>query len=56
MTAEIRELYDRAAAVTSGEVDLAAARTLFTTHDGLRTPPTVLSLAPFNGPVRVTLR
>lgn len=56
MTAEIRELYDEAAAVTAGEVDFAAARALFTTHDGLRTPPTVRSLAPFNGPVEVTLR
>lgn len=56
MTAEIRELYDEAAEVTAGEVDFAAARALFTTHDGLRTPRTVLSLAPFNGPVEVTLR
>ena len=56
MTDEIRDLYDRAAAVTAGEVPFAEARALFTGHDGLRTPPTVLSLAPFNGPTRVTLR
>ncbi len=56
MTDEINVLYDEAAAVTSGEIDFAAARALFTTNDGLRTPPTVLSLAPFNGPVQVTLR
>ncbi|WP_327289155.1 transglutaminase-like domain-containing protein [Streptomyces sp. NBC_01198] len=57
MTDEIRALYDRAAAVTAGpDVDVAAARELFTTDDGLRTPPTVLSLAPFRGPAQVTLR
>jgi Transglutaminase-like superfamily len=56
MTDEIRVLYDRAAAVTSGEVPFAEARTLFATHDGLRTPSAVLSLATFNGPAQVTLR
>jgi len=56
MTDEIRDLYDRAAAVTAGEVPFAEARELFTGHDGLRTPATVLSMAPFNGPTRVTLR
>lgn len=62
MTDGIRALYDKVAATicgTSGapdDVPFAAARTLFTTDDGLRTPRTVLSLAPFNGPAEVTLR
>jgi hypothetical protein len=56
MTDAIRELYDRAAEVSGDEVPFGAARRLFTEHDGLRTPPTVLSLAPFNGPAQVTLR
>ncbi|BBA99619.1 hypothetical protein RVR_6318 [Actinacidiphila reveromycinica] len=56
MTGEIRALYDTAARVTGGEVPFAAARALFAGHDGLRTPATVLSLAPFNGPAQVTLR
>lgn len=56
MSDEIRDLYDRAAAVTAEEVPFAEARELFTTDDRLRTPSTVLSLAPFNGPRQVTLR
>lgn len=66
MTDEIRALYDTVAdtlaggsaptAVSPDDIPFTAARTLFTTHDGLRTPPTVLSLAPFNGPSEVTLR
>lgn len=56
MTDEIRELYDVAARVTGDDVPFAAARALFADHGGLRTPPTVLSLAPFNGPSQVTLR
>ncbi|MFG1808873.1 transglutaminase-like domain-containing protein [Streptomyces sp. NPDC049040] len=57
MTDAIRDLYDRAAAVTAGpDPDFAAVRDLFTTEDGLRTPRTVLSLAPLRGPSRVTLR
>jgi hypothetical protein len=57
MTDEIRALYDRAAAVTAGpDPDFAAVRELFTTDEGLRTPSTVLSLAPLRGPARVTLR
>lgn len=57
MTDEIRALYDEAAAVTAGpDPDVAAVRALFATNDGLRTPPTVLSLAPLRGPARVTLR
>ncbi|MEW1861455.1 MULTISPECIES: transglutaminase-like domain-containing protein [unclassified Streptomyces] len=53
---EIRDLYDTAARVTGDEVPFAEARALFADHDGLRTPSTVLSLAPFNGPSRVALR
>lgn len=56
MTSGIRELYDEAARVTAGEVSFAAARQLFTENDGLRTPRTVLSLAPFNGAREVALR
>jgi hypothetical protein len=52
----IRELYDQVSDVTAGDVQFDAARELFTRHDGLRTPETVLSLAPFNGPRDVTLR
>ncbi|MFJ8112966.1 transglutaminase-like domain-containing protein [Streptomyces sp. NPDC096132] len=51
-----RALYDRAALVCAGEVPFDAARALFAEEDGLRTPKTVLCLAPFNGPSRVTLR
>ncbi|GGY76727.1 transglutaminase domain-containing protein [Streptomyces nitrosporeus] len=50
------ELYDRAARVTSGDVPFDAARKLFAEEGRLRTPKTVLSLAPFNGPREVTLR
>jgi hypothetical protein len=56
MTDEVRDLYDRAALVTGDDVPFERARALFADHDGLRTPPTVLSLAPFNGPAQVTLR
>jgi hypothetical protein len=56
MTDAIRELYDRVAEVTAGDVDFGAARALFTGHEGLRTPKTVMSYAPFNGPAEVTLR
>jgi hypothetical protein len=56
MADEIRDLYDEAARVTAGDISFAAARALFADRDGLRTPPTVLSLAPFNGPSQVTLR
>ncbi len=52
----VRELYDRVAELTHQEVPFAAARALFEGEDGLRTPETVLSLAPFNGPQRVRLR
>ena len=56
MSEEIRALCDRAAAVTAEEVPFAGARKLFATDEGLRTPSTVLSLAPFSGPRQVTLR
>ncbi|UUU19545.1 transglutaminase-like domain-containing protein [Streptomyces sp. DSM 40750] len=52
----VRELYDEVAPVVGDEVDFAAARELFAGHEGLRTPRTVLSLAPYNGPCEVTLR
>ncbi|MFJ6084383.1 transglutaminase-like domain-containing protein [Streptomyces sp. NPDC092369] len=51
-----RQFYDRVAPVVSGEVSFTAARDLFTKDDTLRTPDTVMSYAPFNGPSRVTLR
>jgi hypothetical protein len=56
LTDEITALYDRAAAVTAAGVPFAAARALFAAEDGLRTPQTVLSLAPLAGPRQVTLR
>jgi len=56
MTDEIHDLYDLAARVADDEVVFEAARTLFAENAGLRTPATVLSLAPFNGPREVTLR
>lgn len=56
MTDAIRELYDVAAEVTTGEMSFTAVRQLFAENDGLRTPRTVTSLAPFNGPSEVTLR
>jgi hypothetical protein len=56
MTEEIYDLYDMAARVADDEVAFEAARSLFAENAGLRTPATVLSLAPFNGPREVTLR
>jgi hypothetical protein len=56
MTDEIRVLYDEVALVTGDDVPFATVRALFAEHDGLRTPASVLSLAPFNGPVEVALR
>jgi len=38
------------------DVPFDTARRLFAANDSLRTPPTVLSYAPFNGPSYVTLR
>ena len=56
MTDAIRELYDRASLVACDDVPFDAARRLFAENEELRTPKTVLSLAPFNGPSKVTLR
>lgn len=56
LTGDIRDLYDRVAAVTAGEVDFDAARAMFTRNQDLTTPRRVLSLAPFNGPREVSLR
>ncbi|MFZ3592385.1 transglutaminase domain-containing protein [Streptomyces sp. BH104] len=56
MTDTIRKLYDRAAETTVGEVSYSATRQLFAESHGLRTPRTVTSLAPFNGPSEVALR
>ncbi|MGY0060432.1 transglutaminase-like domain-containing protein [Streptomyces sp. LZ34] len=56
MTDALRELHDRAALVTGDDVPFSAARKLFAEEEGLRTPKTLLSLAPFNGPRDVTLR
>ena len=56
MTDEIYDLYDLASRVVEDEIVFEAARTLFAENAGLRTPATVLSLAPFNGPHEVTLR
>ncbi|MFE7837155.1 transglutaminase domain-containing protein [Streptomyces sp. NPDC057474] len=52
----VRGLYDEVAPVVGDEVRFVAARELFAGHEGLRTPRTVLSLAPYNGPREVTLR
>jgi hypothetical protein len=56
LTDTVRELYDQVAAMTGGDVPFKAARRMFTGNENLRTPKTVLSLAPFNGPRKVTLR
>jgi hypothetical protein len=56
MTDEIYDLYDLAAQVADDEIVFEAARNLFTENAGLRTPATILSLAPFHGPREVTLR
>lgn len=56
MTDEIRDVYDRAAPLSSDEVPFTAVRRLFAEDDGLRTPKTVVSLAPFNGRREVVLR
>jgi hypothetical protein len=56
MPPAVRDLYDEAARVSVDDVPFGAARGLFAGNDLLRTPATVLSYAPFNGPSRVTLR
>jgi hypothetical protein len=43
-------------AVSVDDVPFEAARRLFAENDGPRTPATVLSYAPFNGPRQVSLR
>src|SRR5882757_5926574 len=56
MPAAVRDLYDEASQVSADDVPFDAARRLFAENAGLRTPATVLSAAPFNGPSQVTLR
>ncbi|MBO2463922.1 transglutaminase-like domain-containing protein [Actinomadura violacea] len=56
LTDDIRDLYHQVALLTSDEVRFDAARIAFADNENLRTPSTVLSLAPFNGPRHVTLR
>lgn len=56
MTDTMRKLYDGVAQMTTGEVPFSAVRQLFKENDGLRTPQTVTSLAPFNGPSEIALR
>ncbi|MFF0739485.1 transglutaminase domain-containing protein [Streptomyces sp. NPDC004111] len=56
MTDSLRTRCDRVALVTGDAVPFDAARALFTGDAALRTPPTVLSLTTYNGPVEVTLR
>ncbi|MFD4483506.1 transglutaminase domain-containing protein [Streptomyces sp. NPDC058471] len=56
MTDTIRKLYDGVAEMTAREVPFGAVRQLFLENDGLRTPQTVISLAPFNGPSGIALR
>ena len=56
MTDAIRERYDRASLVACDDVPFDAARELFAESEELRTPRTVLSLAPFNGPSSIALR
>ncbi|MFF5213193.1 transglutaminase-like domain-containing protein [Streptosporangium sp. NPDC000396] len=56
MTDATCELYDQASLVACDDVPFDAVRKLFAENEELRTPKTVLSLAPFNGPSEVTLR
>lgn len=51
-----RELYDQIAKATAGTGDFEQARKMYLHDDRLRMPQTVLSLAPYNGLVQVTLR
>lgn len=53
---DTRALFDAPAELTAGEVPFDAVRKLYAEDDGLRAPKSVLSLAPFNGPVQATLR
>ncbi|SOD58858.1 Transglutaminase-like superfamily protein [Streptomyces zhaozhouensis] len=56
LTDTLRARYDRVARLTDPHVDLDAARALYLAEPELRVPETVLSLAPFLGARRVTLR
>lgn len=57
LTEPTRNLYDQVSQLTGrDDVPFDAVRALFTQDDRLRTPHTVTSLAPFNGPSLVTLR
>jgi hypothetical protein len=51
-----RALYDRVSLVAGDDVPFDAARRLFAQDDILRTPKTVLCMAPYNGTSEVTLR
>ncbi|MFC8431495.1 transglutaminase-like domain-containing protein [Streptomyces sp. NPDC057253] len=52
----VREICDRVAPVVSGEVSMEAVRRVFAAEEGLRTPRTVTSYAPFLGKSLVELR
>ncbi|WP_211261558.1 transglutaminase domain-containing protein [Pseudonocardia acaciae] len=56
LAAEDCELYDRAAALTVGDVPFEAASALFTGNDALRTPRTVLTRPVYGSPREVLLR
>jgi hypothetical protein len=56
MPEAVLAFYDRVSLVTADDVAFDAARTLFAENEELRTPRTVVSLAPFNGPSEYTLR
>ncbi|GAA3859499.1 transglutaminase-like domain-containing protein [Streptomyces sedi] len=56
LTDTLRARHDRVARLTAPHVDLDAARALYLAEPELRLPGNVLSLAPFLGPRRVTLR
>ncbi|BBC29581.1 hypothetical protein SGFS_008750 [Streptomyces graminofaciens] len=56
LTDAVRAHYDRAVPVVGDEVPFAAARELFAVDEEFRTPATVMSYAPFNGPREVALR
>ncbi|MBS2535607.1 transglutaminase domain-containing protein [Catenulispora sp. NF23] len=51
-----RDLYDRAAQITSDAVAFDEVRVLYAQDDRLHVPAEVWSLAPFNGPQRTALR
>ena len=53
---DTRAVFDGPAELTAAEVRFDEVRKLYATDENLRAPRTVLSLAPFSGPVQVTLR